>query len=62
MSGGIAYVLDEQGDFAGRVNTQMVELEKLEDAAEITAVRRMVESHLHHTSSERAQARARGLG
>ena len=29
MSGGIAYVLDEVGDFARRVNTQMVGVEKL---------------------------------
>jgi glutamate synthase domain-containing protein 2/glutamate synthase domain-containing protein 3 len=55
MSGGIAYVLDEAGDFAGRVNTQMVSLERLEDAAEITAVRRLVERHLEHTSSDRAR-------
>ena len=32
MSGGIAYVLDEAGDFATRCNMQMVGLEKLEDA------------------------------
>src|SRR5207237_2272964 len=29
MSGGIAYVLDEAGDFAKRVNTQMVGVERL---------------------------------
>jgi glutamate synthase domain-containing protein 3 len=55
MSGGIAYVLDEAGDFARRVNGQMVGLEKLEDATEITEVRRMVERHLAHTASVRAQ-------
>jgi glutamate synthase domain-containing protein 2/glutamate synthase domain-containing protein 1/glutamate synthase domain-containing protein 3 len=55
MSGGIAYVLDAHRDLAGRFNTQMVDLEKLEDPAEVTAVRRMVESHLHHTSSELAK-------
>jgi glutamate synthase domain-containing protein 2/glutamate synthase domain-containing protein 1/glutamate synthase domain-containing protein 3 len=55
MSGGIAYVLDEAGDFAGKVNAQMVSLERLEDAAEITAVRRLVERHLEHTSSGRAR-------
>ena len=32
MSGGVAYVLDEAGDFAARCNQQMVALEKLEDA------------------------------
>ena len=31
MSGGIAYVLDEAGDFPTRCNKQMVGLEKLED-------------------------------
>jgi glutamate synthase (ferredoxin) len=55
MSGGIAYVLDEQGDFGSRVNTQMVNLEKLEDAAEITELRRLVERHLERTSSNRAR-------
>jgi len=55
MSGGIAYVLDEAGDFAGKVNAQMVSLERLEDAAEITALRRLVERHLEHTSSSRAR-------
>ncbi len=29
MSGGIAYVLDESGDFATRVNKTMVNLEKV---------------------------------
>jgi glutamate synthase (ferredoxin) len=55
MSGGVAYVLDEDGAFGSRVNTQMVSLEKLDDAAEITTVRRMIESHVHHTSSERGK-------
>ncbi|HXJ71788.1 MAG TPA: glutamate synthase-related protein, partial [Candidatus Dormibacteraeota bacterium] len=31
MSGGVAYVLDEKGDFATRCNLQMVGLEKFED-------------------------------
>ena len=40
MSGGIAYVLDEAGDFAARCNPQMVGLEKLDDATECEEVRR----------------------
>ena len=55
MSGGVGYVLDESGDFARRVNTQMVGVEKLEDAREIAAVRAMVERHLAHTGSTRAK-------
>jgi glutamate synthase (ferredoxin) len=33
----------------------MVFLEKLEEAQEITAVRRLIERHLEHTSSDRAR-------
>src|SRR5207247_8166111 len=35
MSGGIAYVLDETGDFPRNCNLEMVKLFKLEDAEEI---------------------------
>jgi glutamate synthase (ferredoxin) len=55
MSGGIAYVLDEHGTFGAHVNSQMVNVEQLNDEAEITDVRRMVERHLDHTSSNRAR-------
>ncbi len=54
MSGGIAYVLDEAGDFARRCNGQMVALEKLEDRAEIEEVRTMVQRHAEFTRSQRA--------
>jgi glutamate synthase (ferredoxin) len=54
MSGGIAYVLDEAGDFASRVNTQMVELEKLSDANEIEEIWKLVQRHQTYTKSERA--------
>jgi glutamate synthase (ferredoxin) len=56
MSGGIAYVLDESGDFASRVNSQMVGLEKLEATAEIAEVRAMIGRHADCTKSTRAQA------
>ena len=35
MSGGVAYVLDEAGDFATRCNMELVGLEKLADAEEM---------------------------
>ena len=54
MSGGVAYVLDEAGDFERRCNQQMVGLEKLEDVAEITEVRDMIERHAIYTKSARA--------
>ena len=56
MSGGIAYVLDEKGDFPTRINPAMVAVEKLEDAAEIAEVRQFIENHLAYTKSTRAKA------
>jgi glutamate synthase (ferredoxin) len=55
MSGGIAYVLDERGDFPARVNPQMVGVEKLESAAEIAEVRAMIERHVTYTKSSRGR-------
>ncbi|KAI1916014.1 glutamate synthase [NADH] [Ophidiomyces ophidiicola] len=52
MSGGIAYVLDMQGDFHTRVNTEMVELCGIEDPSEIAFVRGLIEDHHHYTGSE----------
>jgi glutamate synthase (ferredoxin) len=54
MSGGIAYILDEQGDFASRCNTSMVGLEKLEDPEEIAELRQMVQNHADYTGSKKA--------
>jgi glutamate synthase domain-containing protein 3 len=54
MSGGIAYVLDEAGDFPSRCNMQMVALEKLEDADETEQVWKMIQRHQTYTKSARA--------
>ncbi len=56
MSGGVAYVLDESGDFAGRVNPQMVGVEKIEDGKEIAEVKAMIQKHVDYTKSTRAKA------
>jgi glutamate synthase (ferredoxin) len=53
MSGGIAYVLDEDGDFASRCNTEMVALEQLDDNDRAT-VKAMIEKHAELTESSRA--------
>ena len=56
MSGGIAYVFDEAGDFAHkRCNHGGVDLEPLVEAEDIQAVRSLIERHLHLTGSPRAQ-------
>jgi glutamate synthase domain-containing protein 3 len=70
MSGGIAYVLDLEGDFARRCNPAMVELEPLLPESEQQAklapelwhdtqsdeaiVKRLVENHARYTGSRRA--------
>jgi glutamate synthase (ferredoxin) len=54
MSGGIAYVLDETGDFPRNCNMEMVKLFKLDDPDEIEMVRTMIGRHAEYTKSERA--------
>jgi glutamate synthase (ferredoxin) len=54
MSGGIAYVLDETGEFPTRCNMQMVSLEKIEDPDEIEQVWKMIQRHQTYTKSTRA--------
>jgi glutamate synthase (ferredoxin) len=51
MSGGIAYVLDLDGDFATRCNVSMVDLEPLSDPEDIREVNEMVWQHAFHTGS-----------
>ncbi|TRU20443.1 MAG: glutamate synthase large subunit [Microcystis aeruginosa Ma_QC_B_20070730_S2] len=53
MSGGVAYVLDESGDFATRCNTQMVALEALE-GEEIDDLRELIQRHADYTHSQKA--------
>ena len=54
MSGGIAYVWDEDGRSRERINPEMVDLEQLDDPAEIAEVRALVEEHVRETGSARA--------
>jgi glutamate synthase (NADPH/NADH) large chain len=67
MSGGIAYVLDLNGDFASRCNLSMVALEKVLPEAEQTGqqhrgqsdeaqLKAMIASHAEFTGSARAQS------
>ncbi|MGH8024392.1 MAG: glutamate synthase-related protein, partial [Limisphaerales bacterium] len=54
MSGGIAYVLDEAGDFASRCNMELVGLEPLSEADEIEWVWKLIQRHQAYTRSEYA--------
>jgi glutamate synthase (ferredoxin) len=54
MSGGIAYVLDEAGDFAKRCNQEMVQLFPLEDAEETEQLRTLIRRHAELTKCKRS--------
>jgi glutamate synthase domain-containing protein 2/glutamate synthase domain-containing protein 1/glutamate synthase domain-containing protein 3 len=53
MSGGIAYVLDEDGQFASRVNAETVDLDPMTQEDLETALR-MLRRHFQHTRSGKA--------
>jgi glutamate synthase (ferredoxin) len=55
MSGGVAYVLDDSGEFTANVNKEMVDIGALDEPEEIAAVRAMVERHAQYTKSHRAR-------
>ncbi len=55
MSGGIAYVLDEDDDFAIRCNKDMVELESIEDDEDVKLVKSLLTKHLQYTQSTVAE-------
>src|SRR6202049_4986558 len=56
MSGGIAYVLDEQCDFAEkRCNQAAVDLEPVVEAEDVQLLRSLIERHFECTGSPRAK-------
>ena len=61
MSGGIAYVLDVDGGFRARCNTELVGFDEI-TPDEARGAARLVEEHRERTGSPVAAAPARGLG
>ena len=56
MSGGVAYVLDEAGDFGHRrCNLEMVELEDVGAVQDQNELRAMIERHFRYTDSDVAR-------
>ncbi|KAA1259691.1 Ferredoxin-dependent glutamate synthase 1 [Rubripirellula obstinata] len=51
MSGGIAYILDEDGDFNLNCNLATVELEKIDSPEEEALVKSLIQKHHDHTGS-----------
>src|SRR5438093_10672029 len=54
MSGGIAFILNEDGKFEQRCNMGMVELEKVA-GEDKTLLHEMIESHYRYTGSRKAK-------
>jgi glutamate synthase (NADPH) large chain len=54
MSGGIAYCLDEQGDFRQKCNPEMVVLEKINES-DIETIKHLLANHHKYTQSLKAQ-------
>jgi len=61
MSGGIAYVFDEEGKFSGRVNPETVDLDPMTDD-DLEYVQRMVRRHFQYTRSRKADEILRKWG
>ncbi|HEV8613396.1 MAG TPA: hypothetical protein VGQ73_07785, partial [Gemmatimonadales bacterium] len=55
MSGGIAYVLDEAGDFPVRCNLGMVDLELLKEEEDVEEVKDLLTRHMRYTGSTVAE-------
>ncbi|MGH0032509.1 MAG: glutamate synthase large subunit [Myxococcota bacterium] len=53
MSGGIAYVLDEDGRFADRVNPETIDLDPLDDE-DVETLQRLIRKHFQYTRSKKA--------
>ncbi len=52
MSGGVAYVLDDAGDFARfRCNTEMVDLEDVDHPGDIAELKALIADHYRYTAS-----------
>jgi glutamate synthase (ferredoxin) len=51
MSGGVAYVLDEAGDFRRRCNLGMVDLEPVVDTEDVETVKDLLARHIRYTQS-----------
>jgi glutamate synthase (ferredoxin) len=54
MSGGLAFVLDLDGDFHRRCNREMVDLEPLDQPADVSLVGELIDRHVTYTHSAHA--------
>ena len=55
MSGGIAYVLDEDNDLYTKVNKNMVSIEKVTSKYDVLELKEMIGEHVNYTNSEKGK-------
>ena len=55
MSGGVAYVLDENNDLYRKVNKSLVSTEELSNKYDVLELKAMIEDHVKYTNSIRGK-------
>ncbi len=55
MSGGIAYVLDENNDLYTKVNKELVHIKAVEHKQDVADIKNMLEEHVKYTGSQRGK-------
>eukprot|EP01025_Chloroclados_australasicus_P037806 TRINITY_DN3866_c0_g1_i1.p1 TRINITY_DN3866_c0_g1~~TRINITY_DN3866_c0_g1_i1.p1 ORF type:complete len:1631 (-),score=271.67 TRINITY_DN3866_c0_g1_i1:306-5198(-) len=55
MTGGLAYFLDEEGDFADKVNTEIVIIQRVSTSAGQAQLKGLIQNHLDKTGSVKAK-------
>ncbi|SCY43071.1 glutamate synthase large subunit [Alkaliphilus peptidifermentans] len=55
MSGGVAYVLNEDNDFKDKFNNEMIEVECLNNREEIKSLQKLITKHYVNTQSNKAK-------
>ena len=55
MSGGIAYVLDEENDLYMRVNKEMISMSEITNKYDVIELKEMIKEHVAYTNSEKGK-------
>ncbi|TDW16626.1 glutamate synthase (ferredoxin) [Breznakia blatticola] len=55
MSGGYAYIFDENADVDTKLNKEMVELQEIVQEQDFVEIKEMLQAHIHYTNSSKAK-------
>jgi glutamate synthase (ferredoxin) len=56
MTGGLGYFYDEAGDFPDKVNTEIVQIQRVETAAGEAQLRNLIQTHVDNSNSSKGKA------